>query len=122
MPNVPDVSSFPPSGPGAEIGDGPSNTSGIVTDCATAGIAAHICDQYDDEAGHDDWFLPSIGEQSLMFLNLQDAVHGFALEISYWSSTEYNEDWARVRNFEGGLGLTFKNDSHYVRAVRAFNY
>jgi hypothetical protein len=36
LPNVPNVTNYPPTGSGAEIGDGMSNTNGILTDCPTA--------------------------------------------------------------------------------------
>ena len=64
IPNV----GFPPSGPGAEIGDGATNTVGIDTAmCSMSGDAAVICTNL-DLSSFDDWFLPSIDELNEIYL------------------------------------------------------
>ena len=73
LPNVPNVTSSPPIGLGAEIGDGVSNTNAILNDCpyAPAALAARSYGS--------DWFLPSINELNQMYDNRAtlEAVSGF---------------------------------------------
>jgi hypothetical protein len=118
LPNVPNVSSFPPIGVGAEIGDGFNNTNAILNDCPTApaALAARSLGAQ--------WFLPSAKELNQMYINKTtlEGVSGFtAFGINYWSSTEDGYDNAWGQYF--GLGLQFNNNknlSFNVRAVRAF--
>ena len=121
LPSVPNVQTFPlPSGLGAEIGDGITNTNGILsaTDCpeAPAALAAR---SYGPE-----WFLPSINELNEMYVNKADleAVPGFApFEGVYWSSTEHSRFQAWWQFFNVGFQrTTLKLSPVYVRAVRAF--
>ena len=70
-----------------------------------------------------DWFLPSIAELNELF-SRQETVGGFAEGI-YWSSTEGEVDDgdARIQTFPGGNaidGVAYKEETHYVRPVRAF--
>jgi hypothetical protein len=121
LPSVPNVTSFPPAGPGAEIGDGMTNTNGIlnVTDCPAA-PAALAARSYGP-----DWFLPSAKELNEMYVNkvTLEAVPGFNAFVNsfYWSSTEYDINDAWIQNFIRGVQyLNFRFYSTYVRAVRAF--
>ncbi len=116
--NVPNVTSGP-SGLGAEIGDGMSNTNNILNDCPTA-PAALAARSYGPE-----WFLPSAKELNQMYVNKAtlEAVSGFsAFQTNYyWSSTEDGNLLAWEQSFGNGLqGSTFKSDLVIVRAVRAF--
>jgi hypothetical protein len=105
---------------GAEIGDGITNTNGILTDCplAPAALAAR--------SNGPDWFLPSVKELNEMYVNKAalEAVPGFNAfdpDFVYWSSTEDDLNLAWWQHF--GLGFQSWNHKYltsYVRAVRAF--
>jgi hypothetical protein len=116
--NVPNVTSFPPAGSGAEIGDGESNTNWILDDCpiAYAALAARSLGP--------EWFLPSAKELNEMYIHKTtlEAVSGFsAFSSFYWSSTEYDNDFAWVQSFGGGSQVNYnKTNAGHVRAVRAF--
>ena len=71
--------------------------------------------------GYSDWHLPSKEELNALFVNLkQVGVGGFA-DYYYWSSTEYNNSYAWIQDFDGGKQYDdYKSDKYYVRAVRAF--
>jgi hypothetical protein len=77
--------------------------------------------------GYSDWYLPSKHELNLMYLNIGQGnvlglgnVGGFA-NYFYWSSTEYDNNYAWDRNFNFGFpGSSNKASSDYVRAIRAF--
>jgi hypothetical protein len=116
---------------GTVIGTGAQNTIDIVNNnCSpnTAGnsIAADICDTL-TIGGYSDWFLPSKAELNLMYQNIGQGnilglgnVGGFA-SYYYWSSKEGNYDYAWQQYFySGGQGATYKYNTFYVRAVRAF--
>ena len=82
---------------GAEIGDGFNNTNAILKDCPSA-PAALAARSYGS-----DWFLPSINELNQMYDNRAtlEAVSGFtAFSDFYWSSTEYDNDYAWLQSFE----------------------
>ena len=118
LPNVPNVTSNPPVGLGAEIGDGISNTNAILNDCPTApaALAARSLGAQ--------WFLPSINELKKIYDNKTtlEAVDGFTDFSDYfWSSTEYDNDAAWRQDFDGGYQYdTYKGATTNVRAVRAF--
>ncbi|WP_052172354.1 MopE-related protein [Psychroserpens jangbogonensis] len=118
LPNVPNVTTFPPSGSGAEIGDGFNNTHLALLDCPTA--TAAILARNDGSV----WFLPSINELNEMYSNksILEAVAGFsAFSAFYWSSTEIESSGAWRQDFDNGSQFNgFKGFSGYVRAVRAF--
>jgi hypothetical protein len=116
--NVPNVTSFPPSGLGAEIGDGESNTNNILNNCpsALAALAARSIGL--------EWFLPSVKELNQMYIHkttLEDAAGFIAFSNSYWSSTEDHNDSAWLQDFGNGNQASFdKSLTISVRAVRAF--
>ncbi|MFT7628896.1 MAG: hypothetical protein ACI9OS_002562 [Ulvibacter sp.] len=117
--NVPNVTSSPPSGLGAEIGDGMSNTSAILIDCPTAPTALWA------RSVGADWFLPSAKELNEMYVNkvTLEAVPGFEVfgGLSYWSSTENVSNNAWLQNFDSGYQVNAnKIYPSSVRAVRAF--
>jgi hypothetical protein len=126
LPSVPNVAynNGIPVGPGAEIGDGEPNTTGILADCPSA-PAALAARSYGSE-----WFLPSAKELNEMYVNkvLLEAVSGFAFSNHYKSSTEYdgiptgdvpNLVWYQ-NFFTGTRSATTKDLPLFVRAVRAF--
>ena len=127
IPYLTNVTNYPPpSGAGAEVGDGVSNTTLIVSNCGEAGIAARICDDL-DLASFGDWFLPSARELNLMYENIGQGnslglgnVGGFAANW-YWSSTEYDYTNAWLQTFFNGYQNYYDKVSNlHVRAVRVF--
>jgi hypothetical protein len=122
LPNVPNVAynGGNPVGAGVKIGDGESNTTGILADCSSA-PAALAARSYGAE-----WFLPSAMELNQIYINRAtlEAVSGVvAFSKNYWSSTELNYDTAWEQYFNNIWGTRNPSDkfyTKYVRAVRAF--
>ena len=120
LPNVPNVpyNSGNPVGFGAEIGDGETNTNGILNNCpsAAAALAARFLGP--------EWFLPSAKELNQMYIHKTtlEAVAGFsAFSNLYLSSTEIEYDVAWLQSFVYGDQYgNFKGSANNVRAVRAF--
>jgi hypothetical protein len=120
LPNVLNVpyNGGTPLGLGAEIGDGFNNTNDILQDCPTApaALAARSLGAQ--------WFLPSAKELNQMYINKTtlSGVPGFtAFSNSYWSSTESVGNYAGSQFFGNGYQYDVgKNNSNFVRAVRAF--
>lgn len=119
------------------VGTGEANTANLVESMGSSGInaytqstgtettvsyAANICANY-TEGGYDDWFLPSISELDLMYVNLKSKGLGsFSSSRYYWSSSEHDGYYAWFRYFGPG---GFHHVSHQyfdfrVRPVRAF--
>ena len=66
-----------------------------------------------------DWRLPTKDELNVMYKN-KNRIGGFA-DNYYWSSTEYEGNFAWIQNFDDGLQTSAgKNYAVYVRAIRAF--
>ena len=121
LPSVPNVAynGGNPVGPGAEIGDGEDNTTGILADCSSS-PAALAARSYGAE-----WFLPSAKELNEIYINRAtlEAVPGFsAFSNYYWSSTENDSNFAWFQFFSDGFQTNVnKYNTYYsVRAVRAF--
>ena len=105
---------------GIVIGTGTQNTIDIEAGCTTSGIAADICANYTDGT-YSDWFLPSKDELDMMYLNLHQQGFGGFATYGYWSSSEFDDFSAWGQYFYDGFQyFGYKNDSNYVRAVRAF--
>ncbi|MCX6250958.1 MAG: DUF1566 domain-containing protein [Bacteroidetes bacterium] len=105
-------------GTSTAIGTGQANTMLIVNGCSEAGIAVRICNDLMLNS-YDDWFLPSKDELNQMYL--QKTVIGGFVSYLYWSSSEYNANYAWTQYFSNGYqDLYNKNSTNYVRAVRAF--
>lgn len=127
LPSVTNVTNSPPSGPGAEIGDGSTNASAILSvgNCPAA-LAALACDIHMG-GGHNDWFLPSINELDEMYMKIDPGASGANNNIGnftasfYWSSSEFDglEAW-RVDFNVGSKSILFKHINGRVRAIRAF--
>jgi hypothetical protein len=105
--------------PGAEIGDGMSNTNHILTDCSTAPAALAA------RSLGPEWFLPSIKELNEIYVNIAtlEAVLGVnnGFSDAYWSSTESDRTTAWRQKFSDGSQLNSnKANKPKVRAVRAF--
>jgi len=102
------------------INTGQTNTSAIIAKCSTAGIAARICDDLVIDV-YNDWYLPSLDELNLMYVNLHSqGLGGFASDY-YWSSSEDNVGLAwRIHFNLGSKHNDGKDYPVYVRAVRSF--
>lgn len=111
------------------VNSGGANTMAIVAGCSGGGIAARVCDDLELNS-YFDWYLPSIDELNLMYLNLHTqgmgGFPGFSTDYNpdYWSSSEYDKDYAWCYDFLNGTSLTdYKESSGFffnVRAVRSF--
>jgi uncharacterized protein (TIGR02145 family) len=103
---------------GTAIGTGNQNTTDIMAGCSTSGIAARLCGDLVLN-GYDDWYLPGKDELNKLYIN-RAAIGGFANNY-YWSSSEVNSNNAWVQNFyDGNQYNSNKNNTYYVRTVRAF--
>ncbi len=101
------------SASGTAIGTGETNTTYIVFNTGNGNYAAKMC--YDlDLNGYSDWYLPSIDE-----LNAIIPFIG-GVGYTYWSSTEFNAQYARMRSYWGGIADQLKSNVYTVRAVRSF--
>jgi TolB-like protein len=107
-------------GTGTTVGSGKQNTQRIGSS-----PAAQLCTQYRG-GGKSDWFLPSKDELDLMYKNLKSKGKGGFGDDWYWSSSEdapeygsYDGAWFQAFS-DGYQGIYLKNDTSFVRAVRAF--
>jgi len=103
---------------GKAIGTGQANTTAIVTALGAGGYAAKLCDDL-VLGGYTDWYLPSLNELNKLYKN-KSVLGGFA-KLLYWSSTEFDSDYAKTKYFLNGSQSHYsKSLSIRVRAVRAF--
>lgn len=111
--------------------NGKDNTSKIVAQYgSTTNYAAAYCADYATSGtSKGDWYLPSIGELSLLynaksFVNATLGLLGRSPLIEshyYWSSTENGNLHSWVLSMgNGNIYYDFKLSSYYVRAVVAF--
>ncbi len=107
------------------IGGGLKNTAIIIAGQGPVDgnmFAARLCNEYTVLEGgvtYADWYLPSKMEINLLFLQ-KNIVGGFANAV-YWSSTESTTTNAWLQNFTvAGQGSHPKEETRYVRAIRAF--
>ncbi len=106
------------------FGSGQSNTTLIVNSgCTIPVTAAKVCNDLVLN-GYSDWFLPAMGELSVMYDN-RFLIGGFTANW-YWSSSEQpgaNACCAQFQQFNGGTtgGYSGKsNTALSTRAIRAF--
>ena len=105
---------------GIAVGTGLSNTTAILANCPTAGIAAKICADL-VLGGYSDWYLPSLDELTLMYSNLKLSGWGNFAAANYWSSTESSGTNSYLHSFTNGVtGSALKSNSNRVRAIRTF--
>jgi len=101
-------------------GSGMQNTLEIINQCSQLNTAARICNDLILN-GFSDWFLPSLDEIWIMYLN-KDVIGGF-FSTYYHSSTEieYNAAWCQnfaPNSYHGNYSN--KANTWRVRAVRYF--
>ncbi|MCX6303642.1 MAG: DUF1566 domain-containing protein [Bacteroidetes bacterium] len=98
---------------------GKFNTERININQGAGSYAAQICASYQG-GGYSDWYLPSKYELNLLYQ--QKSVLPILSSGGYWSSTEFNADYAWMQYFTSGLqGFTGKASSYIcVLAIRAF--
>jgi uncharacterized repeat protein (TIGR02543 family) len=103
------------------IGYGRGNTTAIIAVMSTGNYAAQACASLSVN-GHNDWYLPSIGELDAMYNNLYVTGLGGFSSFSYWSSSKYYLDGVvECKNFANGNdGRTSPSSTLYTRAVRTF--
>jgi hypothetical protein len=109
---------------GTAIGTGLSNTNTIISSqgpTATS-YAAGLARAYKG-GGYTDWYLPSKNELAKLYAMKLLGFGGFVFG-NYWSSTEYGggSAWAQsfFTGFNGSQYFTSKDETYYVRAIRAF--
>jgi len=130
-------SSFTPMRTETGVGTGEENTAKLVEamkdDAHSQGYstkyyAARMCADYQITVRgikDDDWFLPSLDELHLMYLNLKQNNLGMLWHSNYWSSSEYASGYISVyawtRQFQYDLKDTeYRKNDCRVRPVRAF--
>lgn len=95
--------------------DGLDNTTALLksgNDHPAAAWAAGVMIE-----GHNDFYLPSRREQSLMYANCPELFDS----SWYWSSTQYSAHNAWIQNFDdGNQNNNDKNEELAVRAVRRY--
>jgi hypothetical protein len=110
---------------GDGVGAGLKNTAIIIAIQGSVdgnAFAATVCNEYSvtvDGVTYGDWYLPSKHELNLLY-SQKTVVGGFASDY-YWSSSEYDYNYAWIQYFSSGsqYGLN-KFNPGYVRAIRAF--
>lgn len=95
--------------------NGLSNTQ-LISSMASSS-AAKICANL-NALGYSDWYLPSRNELNQIYENK----HLFPAEnfgLTYWSSTEFNDQRAYSQNFSvGETSIVAKSSHHRVRCIR----
>jgi hypothetical protein len=103
---------------GTTIGTGYKNTLAIVGQSSTASKAATVARAYAG-GSNNDWYLPSKDELNQLY-SQRTPVGGFVAGL-YWSSSEATSSSSWYQRFNDGVQtVTGKNNSLYVRPVRAF--
>jgi hypothetical protein len=104
-------------GTSTALGNGAANTYLIQSICGTGSAARYCADLV--LGGYDDWYLPSMDEL-LKIIENKSLLGGFKDGYSYWSSSEYDNNYSFVVGFYGGSSGFRKDYVHCVRAVRGF--
>lgn len=101
------------------LGDGEINTTTIVTDQGAGTYSAKAAYDYSDGT-YSDWWLPTSGELSKMWLN-RSAIGGFNNTANYWTSSEYSLTNAmRCYWGDGSIASTPKSSTALGRWIRYF--
>lgn len=100
-----------------QIGSAGRNSSKILNVQGPGNYAAMLCANFSSD-GYDDWYLPSIEELRILYLN-SNSIPGFS--GMYWSSSEFEIGFNYVRViFNGQYASRIKNQLLKVRAIRYF--
>lgn len=117
----------------SDVLKGVTTGRGSYTSYATIGHVLNTFLASADAKGYDDWYIPSCGELSLIYMNLTSvnnallAIGGQQFDTSsrYWSSSEVDQNDAWYVNFssgrvDSGYGITngIKDNRYRVRFVR----
>ena len=111
------------------VGMGLANTKAIIArhDAGTvpkSAYAAGLADSYSiivNGVKFDDWFLPSAGEEQLMYTNLEQVGVVQFSHYDDWSSSEVESDTAWYPDYDAELSTgANKFFTNAVRAIRAF--
>lgn len=101
------------------LGSGKVNTQRIISVQGKGNYAASICANYRG-GGKKDWFLPSKEELEILYEFMIRTGIGGSESDYYWSSTEYDAEYA----WYTGANLSYPGGTKYttnmVRAIRAF--
>ena len=116
--------------------DGAANMTTIkaIDGWETEYPAFEWCDDYTDDSGNSQWYLPAKGELDQLYavkyyvnraIEKITAGEGSATKLGinncYWSSSQYGDSNAWDQSFSDGYqGKHYKNNTNSVRAVRAF--
>ena len=102
------------------IGTGNANTNMIVASQGAGTYAAKLC--YDLVLNNfTDWYLPSIFELELMYVNLKRPGLASFSNDYYWSSSEFSDENAWILSYYDYTDyIDSKNTTNSVRAVRSF--
>ena len=125
---------FDKSIPGTEIGAGKANTDSMLTECSFKPSAATVVRAYQG-GGMSDWYLPSkselnelckyagrqnTGNPKIRCTNSGEARQDIPIAW-FWSSSQYDSDYASMQYFGNGNQLaTPKNYFYVIRPIRAF--
>ena len=100
-----------------QVGSAARNSSKILNVQGPGNYAAMLCDNF-SSGGYDDWYLPSVEELRILYLN-SNIIPGFS--GMYWSSSEFEVGFNYVRViFNGQYASRNKNQLLQVRAIRYF--
>jgi hypothetical protein len=111
------------------IGTGAANTSLIISQCTSTGIAARECDNL-VQNDYCDWYLPSKEELGKLYPCRVNIGLTTGYKVYYWSSSESSANGASVLDTETGTFSGFSKRAArpefetvvYLRAVRTFCY
>ena len=112
--------------------NGAANTAAIIAGYAEHGVSMDARDMctvlntFNSSDSYNDWYVPAAGQLALMYLAKTDInaalanISGTALEsYGYWSSSEYDADFAWSVGFlNGDVNYNLKRDSRRVRFIR----
>lgn len=113
-----DVADVPWGEYGKDVAGTSSRTDGLANTIAmaAANCPAALRVQAITIDGHNDYYLPALGELNSAAANVPEL---FSTDDYYWTSTQYSRDGAFVQGFEDGDSYwSLKDDEHRVRAFR----